>query len=276
MDDLKLYAQNDGELEGLLKTVKAFSDDIGMEFGLDKCAKATFKRGKLVTSENIELSDDTIIKQLDQEGSYKYLGVNEGDGVQHSKMKEKIRKECIRRVRSILKTELNSKNKLTAINTLAIPVVTYSFNVINWNLREQKKIDTKIRKQLTCSRMHHPKSDVDRLYVPRSKRGRGMIQLELSHKTSTIGLLQYLDLTNDWMLQLVRVHENSKRSHSIVKESRKFSQELDIENENIQNMSPTVTAKHRKQKEKKIGQEKLESTRPTLPTTHHSTSVASF
>ena len=138
MDDLKLYAQNDGELEGLLKTVKAFIDDIGMEFGLDKCAKATFKRGKLVTSENIELSDDTIIMQLDQEGTYKYLGVNEGDGVQHSKMKEKIRKECIRRVRSILKTELNSKNKLTAINTLAIPVVTYSFNVINWNLRELK------------------------------------------------------------------------------------------------------------------------------------------
>ena len=60
-----------------------------------------------------------------------------------------------------------------------------------------------------------------------------MIQLELSYKTSTIGLLQYLDVTNDWMLQLVRVHENSKRSHSIVKESRKFSQELDIENENF-------------------------------------------
>ena len=172
-------------------------------------------------------------------------------------MKEKIRKECIRRVRSILKTELNSKNKLTAINTLAIPVVTYSFNVINWNLSELKKIDTKIRKQLTCNRMHHPKSDVDRLYVPRSKGGRGMIQLELSYKTSTIGLLQYLDLTNDWMLQLVRVHENSKRSPSIVKESRKFSQELDIENENIQNLSPTVTAKHRKQGRRKSDKKNL-------------------
>ena len=90
MDDLKHYAQNDGELEGLSKTVKAFSDDIGMEFGLDKCAKATFKREKLVTPENI--SDDTVKKHLDQEGTCKYLGVNEGDGVQHSKMKEKIRK----------------------------------------------------------------------------------------------------------------------------------------------------------------------------------------
>ena len=47
MDDLKLYGKNDGELEGLLSTVKMFSDDIDMEFGLDKCAKATLIRGEL-------------------------------------------------------------------------------------------------------------------------------------------------------------------------------------------------------------------------------------
>ena len=47
MDDLKLFAKDDNDLEGLLQTVKKFSDDIGMSFGLDKCAKATFKRGKL-------------------------------------------------------------------------------------------------------------------------------------------------------------------------------------------------------------------------------------
>ena len=93
-----------------------------------------FKRRAFLLTHPVELSDDTAIMQLDQEGTYKYLGVNEGDGVQHSKMKEKIRKECIRRVRSILKTQLNWRNKLTAINTLAIPVVTYSFNVIDWNL----------------------------------------------------------------------------------------------------------------------------------------------
>ena len=31
MDDLMLYAKDDGELEGLLRIVKRFSDDIGME-----------------------------------------------------------------------------------------------------------------------------------------------------------------------------------------------------------------------------------------------------
>ena len=46
-------AKNDYELEGLLKTVKAFSDDIGITFGLDKCAKATFIRGKLRSTSSI-------------------------------------------------------------------------------------------------------------------------------------------------------------------------------------------------------------------------------
>ena len=39
MDDLKLYAKDDSELEGLLRIVNGFSNDIGMEFGLSKCAK---------------------------------------------------------------------------------------------------------------------------------------------------------------------------------------------------------------------------------------------
>ena len=92
MDDLKLYGKDDNEIEGLLKIVKGFSDDIGMEFGLDKCAKVTFKRGKLMKKDNIVLDEGTVIKDLEQEGVYKYLGVNEGDGIQHASMKEKLRK----------------------------------------------------------------------------------------------------------------------------------------------------------------------------------------
>lgn len=42
LEDLKLFAKDDNELKGLLNIVKYFSDDIGMDFGLDKCAKVTF------------------------------------------------------------------------------------------------------------------------------------------------------------------------------------------------------------------------------------------
>ena len=62
----------------------------------DQCPKGTFKKGKLTETLSIKLDINTTIQELEQEESYKYLGINEGDGIQHSRMKEKIRKEYYR------------------------------------------------------------------------------------------------------------------------------------------------------------------------------------
>ena len=96
MDDLKLHGKNYKQLDELLYTVKKFSDNIDMEFGLDKCAKATFIRGRLTSTSEIRFNEDTSIRELDQDETYKYLGIDDGDGIQYAKMKEKIRKECYR------------------------------------------------------------------------------------------------------------------------------------------------------------------------------------
>ena len=147
-----------------------------MEFGLDKYAKATFFHGKFLKAKNITLDNTTIIKDLESEESYRYLEVTEGDGIQHSSMREKIRKECFHGVRSILRSELNACKRTDAINSLVLSVVTYSFTIINWSLTKIKKVDTKIPKLLKIHRMHHPKSDVNILYLPRkeaSSQGRG-------------------------------------------------------------------------------------------------------
>ena len=64
MDDLKLLAKNDQQLQGLVNIVKQFSDDIRMELGLGKCAKVTFLRGKLLKAKNITLDIITTIKDL--------------------------------------------------------------------------------------------------------------------------------------------------------------------------------------------------------------------
>ena len=71
MDDLKAYAMNDENLKKLLDSMKIFSDNIKMEFGLDKCKKATFIKGKLTKTSNIVINQDTAIKELDQERTYK-------------------------------------------------------------------------------------------------------------------------------------------------------------------------------------------------------------
>ena len=81
-------------------------------------AECKLPTSSLIFSEN----DFFITKLIFQEGVYKYLGVDESDGIQHSNMKDKIRKEYNRRVRLILRTELNGRNKIEAVNSLAVPV----------------------------------------------------------------------------------------------------------------------------------------------------------
>jgi hypothetical protein len=48
-----------------------FSGDIHMEFGLDKCAKIVFKKGKLVHSQNLMVDINREIQELEQENTYK-------------------------------------------------------------------------------------------------------------------------------------------------------------------------------------------------------------
>ena len=214
-----------------------------MQFGLDKCAKASFKKGKLTKTTNVKLDDTCVIQELAQEGTYKYLGIDEGNGIKHAATKEKVRKEYYRRIKMILKSELNSCNKITAINALAIPVVSYSLNVINWQMKEIRKMDAKTRKLMTMYRMNHPKADVDRIYLPRKEGGRGLMQLEYTYKISVIGLDMYLEKTKDRLLRQVYKHDTKKKLYSIHKDASKFRQDIQLQVNVNGNQETTPIAK---------------------------------
>ena len=79
MDDLKLYSRNEKELDSLVQTIGIFSKDIGMEFGIEKCAMLVIEKGKIVKSVGIELQDGKVIKLLQEDESYKYLGILEAE-----------------------------------------------------------------------------------------------------------------------------------------------------------------------------------------------------
>lgn len=61
-------------------------------------------------------------------------------------MKETIWKEYYGRIQLVLKSELNAINRIHVINTLAIPIISYSFNIIDWKMEEVKKLDRKTKK----------------------------------------------------------------------------------------------------------------------------------
>ena len=47
MDNIKLFAKNEKELETLIKTIRIHRQDRGMNFGLEKCAMLIMRSGKI-------------------------------------------------------------------------------------------------------------------------------------------------------------------------------------------------------------------------------------
>jgi hypothetical protein len=68
-----------------------------MEFGLEKCAKITLKRGRLIPSQNLVIGNNREIQELEQGKTYKYLGIEESEGIQHPQMKDRLKQEYNRR-----------------------------------------------------------------------------------------------------------------------------------------------------------------------------------
>jgi hypothetical protein len=67
--------------------------------------------------------------------------MEEGEGIDNSQMKDSLMREYYHRVQQILKTELNSKNKITTITqkTFAVLVLVYSLGIVNWLEKKLKR-----------------------------------------------------------------------------------------------------------------------------------------
>ena len=61
MDDLKLYSRNEKGLDSLVETVRIFSEDIGIKFGIEKSAMLVMEKGKIVKPVGIEWPGGKVI-----------------------------------------------------------------------------------------------------------------------------------------------------------------------------------------------------------------------
>ena len=152
----------------------------------------------------------------------------------------------------MLQSQLNSQNQIHAINSLAVPVVTYSFGIIDWTKNELKKIDIKTRKLMTANKAHHPKASVDRLYLKRVDGGRGLLQIEESYQLAVIGLATYLESQPaDNMLSAALKFDKKRGNRSIAKLSKSFMNEADTTiSEPIEGAEPAFMAKLNKTRAK--------------------------
>jgi hypothetical protein len=135
MDDIKLYAATNNQLQELLWLTQTFSRDIKMVFGIEKCKTLCIAKGKL-EMRNFITEDDYTMEAVNEDDTYGYLDYMQAKQIKHARMKQKLGKEYLNRTKSILKTKLNEKNMIKAINTYVTPALTFSFGIVKWTPRE--------------------------------------------------------------------------------------------------------------------------------------------
>ena len=238
MDDLKGFCNNYESLVKLAMLIERFSTDIGMELGLGKCKVVNLVRGKYVKLGGVLLESGGLIAELEEDEIYKYLGVEELDGIKHEKMKENIWQAAKKKLRKILESELNSRNIIQAVNECCLPIVSYSFGIINWNESDLKGMDVSIRKMLNMYKCLQLKSDIDRLYVPRGSGGRGLISIWDSFRATSSRIAHVIKNSENELLKLCG-SVDVKSVFSNIARAEKYEQELlpewpaDLENKSV-------------------------------------------
>ena len=200
-----------------------------MNFGLEKCKKATIKRGKLSQSDNITLPNNDVIQSLSHEDTYKYLGIFQNDTNKTTRMKTALRNEYFARIKKIMKTRLNAKNTIDAINTFAIPALSYGYVVLDWSITELETIDRETRKLLKKYHLLHENSDITRLYLTRKLGGRGLTNVTDQYKNQVIQYSCYLRNTGDILLNLVSTWQTTRRAKSIHERANSYCDQLQLD-----------------------------------------------
>ena len=137
VDDLKLFAKSKNQIDSLVETVHIFSEDIGMQSGIQKCGLIIMERGKVIRTDGIRLPDGQQLKDID-ETDYIYLAILETDKIKEKEMKKKFSKEYLRWLRLILRLKLNERNKIMIVNTWVVSLMRYGAGILKWNTDELK------------------------------------------------------------------------------------------------------------------------------------------
>ena len=150
-------------------------------------------------------------------------------------MKKSVKNEYFKCVRLALKLKLNTGNIFQALSIWAVPTVRYGAEIIQWTKEELQKMDRKTRKRITIYGRLHSSSCIDRIYIPRSDGGRGLVSVEncieeekynLSNYATQImeGLVKTAEAEPNFEIYIVNVSKKKKSTTWTVCEENRMPQ----------------------------------------------------
>ena len=106
VDDLKVYQEIHEILRDVNKVIVQASHDTGACYGASKCAEIAFERGKMVRGEGLEVLEERMkTMDLDENEIYKFLAIEQADGIKTKKVFEQVKGEVNKRVMMLTNIE---------------------------------------------------------------------------------------------------------------------------------------------------------------------------
>ena len=175
VDDLKVYQESHKALKIVNEIIVQASHNTGACYGVSKCAEIIYQNGKMVRREGLQVLEERMkTMNPDENEIYKFLGIEQVDGIKTKAVYERVKEEVTKRVKMLTKTELNDANLIKTINMKVIPVATYAMNVCKFTVAELKELDQIIKKELRVKNMLGRQASDERLYLKRERGGRGL------------------------------------------------------------------------------------------------------
>ena len=144
MDDIKLFAKSEKELEILILTVKIYGKQKGIRYWIEKMCHANNEKRKPT---NVGRNRTTKLgKNQNARGkeNFQLLG-NTGNWHNHTcsgERKKKV-KSISEEGKKLLETKLNSWNLIKRINTKAVTLERYLGSFLSWTLTSTNRIENK-------------------------------------------------------------------------------------------------------------------------------------
>ena len=175
VDDLKVYAPSENNLQRMMENVKDGMECLGLKWNEKKCAVMHVKRGSLVfDGESMKIDGLRPINFLRADSHYNSFGVRESVRQEDGLVLELAAKEFLKRVSVISPSPLYDHAKTVASNLYTLPVLTYQMWTQTWPLAELQQIEEDTRKIISGSGDNHPKGSIAALYLTRNNGRRGL------------------------------------------------------------------------------------------------------
>ena len=184
VDDLKTYHKSQSKATLITNTVKGMFEDIGLSWGLQKCAAVRIKKGKIMQSSELPLTSGDNIPVLGEDDYNKFLGKCENSVQLEGKVLELASKEFVRRLHIIWSSPLTVPRKVKATNCFAIPVLQYHMWSSDWPISSLQELDRNARKIICKFKGKHYHESNPLLYLPPERGGRGCQEITQLYKTT--------------------------------------------------------------------------------------------